>query len=217
MSTSEVMKAVHALACIRHLDANPYEVQVVVGPATPSRDGTPAPLLQEVAQYAPEWNAQVRLGGGKWGHNSGVGKTPEEALSSLLAGYVVAHLSVDNRRAAAFEAFPALGEYKAASEKTAADGPDPLTRWASRFATQHMAEALHRNAHKGGRENWLKDGPLPLLKRVQDELAALNARVRSSVAPGDVFKAAASVANMAGMVADAYAFQSSPQSSDDEK
>lgn len=101
----ESLKAVHALACLRHLDAEPQQIGIVFKPlradcypvgekAPPS---VPTPPGQELGE-ACHWEAQVRLGGGKWGLSVGLGAAPEEALESLLRGYADAHRVVDGRR-----------------------------------------------------------------------------------------------------------------------
>lgn len=91
------------------------------------------------------------------------------------------------------------------SDGTSGDsGPSEFSTWAAGFA-RHMIARLEANAHKGGRENWLKDEPAPLLDRVQDELGALVSAVSRRAAPEVIWSKAASVANMAAMVADSYA------------
>lgn len=68
-----------------------------------------------------------------------------------------------------------------------------------------MVDGLNRNAHKGGRENWIRDSPQRLLSRVEDEFVSLMRAVEEGADPMTVWAKAASVANMAGMVADSYA------------
>lgn len=97
---NESLRAVHSLACLRHLDADPTQVSVVFRPIsweTFGPAGAPLPADREVAEVC-NWQAQVRLGPGKWGHNIGPGATPEEALTRLLDGYCEAHNLVDARR-----------------------------------------------------------------------------------------------------------------------
>lgn len=101
----ESLRAVHSLACLRHLDADPQQVSVVFKPLRPDcyPQGAKAPPSvpedggPEYGQ-ACHWEAQVRLGPGKWGHSVGPGATPEEALTRLLDGYCEAHNLVDARR-----------------------------------------------------------------------------------------------------------------------
>ena len=106
MSLSETIRAIHALACIRHFDANTETVGVVFQ-VTNDYATTPIPPGREAAEVC-RWRAQVRLGGGEWGHNCGEGDTPEEAANALLRGYVDAHNVVNQRRKSVFERLPAL-------------------------------------------------------------------------------------------------------------
>ncbi len=107
MSTfNESIRAVHALAVLRHLDTEPQQIGIVFRPLRPDcypageapPESVPAPQGQELGE-ACHWEAQVRLGGGKWGSSVGVGYTPENALESLRQGYTSAHRAVDERRA----------------------------------------------------------------------------------------------------------------------
>lgn len=214
MTLDELIKAIHALACIRHFDVDPAQIQVVIGPWTENRPGAsiaPDATIRELAETC-EWSAQVRLGGGKWGHSVGPGRTQLEAAQNLLRGYVEAHDAVDKRRAEVFERLPALRQYQHRKGHAVDKGPcspaDAMSAdfraWAESFAL-HMLEGLQRNAHKGPRANWLKDDPSALIGRVAHEMASLRVAVEGGDAPEAVWRAAASVANMAAMAADAYA------------
>lgn len=212
MNITETIQAIHVLACLRHFDVEPRNIQVVIGPWTQA-GGTvegsgPGQPHQEVAERC-QWSAQVRLGGGQWGHNVGPGDTVEEALTNLLRGYVRAHEAVDERRAEVFARLPALTPF--GNRQTTTAGNSEFSIWAQGVADR-MSEALERNRHKGGRENWLRDDPSMLVERVADEFHALAVRVREGIAPEKVWAAAASVANMAAMTADAYASQRLGQS-----
>jgi hypothetical protein len=211
MTLEELIKAIHALACTRHFDVDPAQVQVVVGPWTENRTGasvTPDSTIRELAETC-EWSAQVRLGGGKWGHSVGPGRTQLEAAENLLRGYVEAHDAVDRRRSEVFERLPALRQYRDRKRHGADVTPCSSTdadfaTWVEVFSDRMLA-GLQRNAHKGPRANWLKDSPDALIGRVVDQMASLRVAVANGLPPEHVWSAAASMANMAGMVADSYA------------
>jgi hypothetical protein len=210
MNLEELIKAIHALACIRHFDVDPAQVQVVVGPWAENRTGasvTPDSTIRELAETC-EWSAQVRLGGGKWGHSVGPGRTQLEAAENLLRGYVEAHDAVDKRRESVFERFSALLPYRyrgvKAAKDTSADDAGNFSTWVKALG-RHMLAGLRRNDHKGGRENWLRTSPDSLLQSLMTQYASLNAAVERGESPDVVWGKAASVANMAGMVADSYA------------
>lgn len=73
--------------------------------------------------------------------------------------------------------------------------------------TRAMREKLRRNAHKGTRKNWTADPPRQLMRRVREEVAELQQAMSFRLTPEQVYEEAADVANMAFMVADAYARQ----------
>lgn len=226
MSDSQTLentvKAIHALACLRHFDTEAAMIQVVIGPWTENRGGPrpalpPGASIPELAETC-EWSAQVRLGGGKWGHSVGPGRTQMEAAQNLLRGYVEAHDAVDRRRAEVFERLPALQQYRflkghavdkvpavASSPVASTDAADFAT-WVEVFSG-HMLAGLMRNAHKGPRASWLKGDPRALVKRVYEEMDELRAAVDLSgdCSSATIWGIAASVALMAGMVADSYA------------
>lgn len=124
----ESLRAVHSLACLRHLDADPQQVSVVIKPLRAdcypqemqAQGRAPLATGEELADVC-HWEAQVRLGPGKWGHNVGVGATPEEALANLLGGYMAAHNLVDARRAALMGRLGGAVPSDAANEKLLAD------------------------------------------------------------------------------------------------
>ncbi|AAK94409.1 hypothetical protein Mx8p73 [Myxococcus phage Mx8] len=103
---NESIRAVHSLAVLRHLDTEPQQIGIVFTPlradcypaGEKAPSSVPTPPGQEHGE-ACHWEAQVRLGGGKWGHAVGTGYTPENALESLRQGYTSAHREVDQRRA----------------------------------------------------------------------------------------------------------------------
>lgn len=103
---SEVIKSIHALAVLRHLDADASQIGVVVKPLRPPAPSATGdkPLAhdEELAEVC-HWEAQVRLGAGKWGCFVGTGETPGAALRSLLKSYEDAHEAVDKRRAGVLE------------------------------------------------------------------------------------------------------------------
>lgn len=110
---SEVIKSIHALAALRHLDADASQIGVVVKPLRADCSPTgpvgaggppsvPMSLDEELAERC-QWEAQVRLGGGKWGCFVGTGETPGRALLSLLKFYEESHEAVDKRRAGVLE------------------------------------------------------------------------------------------------------------------
>lgn len=222
----ETIRAIHALACVRHFDVDPAHVQVAIGPWTENRGAhrpalPPGASIPELAETC-EWSAQVRLGGGKWGHSVGPGRTQLEAAQNLLRGYVEAHDAVDRRRAEVFERLPALQQYRdrrrqgggstpavAPFAVASTDAADFAT-WVEVFSG-HMLAGLHRNAHKGPRANWLKDEPEALIGAVVGQLASLRVAVSDGASIDAVWKAAASLALMAGMVADSYAVRHSPE------
>ena len=103
-----LIREIHALATLRHLEATPGEIGVHVRPlradcypeGVKPPGSAPTPPGEELAEKC-HWEAQVRLGGGKWSHHSvGIGPTPEEALESLHRGFVGIHQAIDERRAA---------------------------------------------------------------------------------------------------------------------
>lgn len=94
----KVIEAIVALAGVRWMQAE--EIQLVV---------LPRGAMVPDGGYIPDWhawNAQIRLGGGKWGELVGEGKTPEEAVESLLKSLVTAHKAVDERRERVLEFVP---------------------------------------------------------------------------------------------------------------
>jgi hypothetical protein len=80
----------------------------------------------------------------------------------------------------------------------------PTSDWCLGVA-ERMEEKLDENRHKGNRNGWLVCSPEELLERVEQELAELRGAIASGVAPDEVWREAADVANMAAMAADAYA------------
>lgn len=109
MSTlNDYIRAAHVLATLRHTDTPPHGVGIIFEPARPidtAEDATgpvtsPAGAMREAGEEC-QWEAKVRLGGGKWGNIVGVGDSPEAAAMSLFRGYASAHRAVDGRRAAA--------------------------------------------------------------------------------------------------------------------
>lgn len=126
---NESIRAVHALAVLRHLDTEPQQIGIVFTPLRPDCYPAGEKAPPSVPECSPgrehgeacHWEAQVRLGGGKWGASVGVGYTPENALESLRQGYVTAHRVVDDRRASLMARLGGVAPSNAANEKLLAD------------------------------------------------------------------------------------------------
>lgn len=108
MSTfNESIRAVCALAALRHLEVEAQHIGILLKPLRPDCYPAGEKAPSSVSDCSPSrehgeachWEAQVRLGSGKWGTDVGVGFTPENALESLRQRYTVAHREVDERRA----------------------------------------------------------------------------------------------------------------------
>lgn len=69
-----------------------------------------------------------------------------------------------------------------------------------------MVAKLDENSRKGTRLDWREDSPRDLLRRVRQEVEEL-AEVIEYDDPAEVLEEAADVANMAMMVADAFAYR----------
>lgn len=177
---SEVIKSIHALATLRHLDADPSQIGVIVKPLRPpAPSATGGELLaadEELAERC-HWEAQVRLGGGRWCCFVGTGETPGRALLSLLKSYEEAHEAVDKRRAGVLErrkvalagcertCVVAKGSGATLPEKGFAefvvprhmllDGPEPTPaqrlHLADELLTELMEQAQH---HDSGGQTW---------------------------------------------------------------
>lgn len=105
---NRLIRQMHALVGLRHLEADPMEVGIVFTPTDPK--GTHLEPLVKPYGTLPKhdalefsetcaWEAKVRLGGGKWGHSVGLGMEPAEALTWLYTGWYDSHGAVDQRRA----------------------------------------------------------------------------------------------------------------------
>lgn len=84
--------------------------------------------------------------------------------------------------------------------------------WVQQFA-EHMEQKLSENRHKGARSGWLKDLPEVLIKRVEEELLEVKKAMKNGKPALEVWREAADVANMIGMVADSYEHRKTVKSS----
>ncbi|WP_426751755.1 hypothetical protein [Myxococcus sp. Y35] len=85
----------------------------------------------------------------------------------------------------------------------------PPDMWPTLTAfTLEMRRLLDKHRpRKGGREGWVRDAPATLLRRVREEANELANALATGATPAVVMAEAADVANLAMMVADAYAHQ----------
>lgn len=77
------------------------------------------------------------------------------------------------------------------------------------FAAEMRRLLTTHKAKKGGAENWRKDAPADLLRRVREEVDEVGLGLAARLPPDGILARCADVANMAHMVADAYANQRS--------
>lgn len=84
--------------------------------------------------------------------------------------------------------------------------------WVQYFA-EHMEQKLSENRHKGDRPGWLKTKPESLIRRVEEELLEVKEAMASGKPALEVWREAADVANMIGMVADSYEYHKTVKSS----
>lgn len=154
---NESIRAVHALAALRHLDTEAQQIGIVFTPLRadcyPAGEKAP-PSVPECAPghsvgrehgEACHWEAQVRLGGGKWGTSVGVGFTPENALESLRQGYTSAHRLVDQRRSGLMVRLGGVAPSNAANEMLLADLLNVLSRHCGeRGNSEGALETLNR-------------------------------------------------------------------------
>lgn len=109
---NSIIRSIRDLAAVRHPEAQQVSINLTVDYSLARdvgivlKDGAPLSST-ETSDPAP-WAAQVRLGGGKWGHVVTPARTPLDALRGLHAHYVACHRSVDAERRAILASADAL-------------------------------------------------------------------------------------------------------------